>query len=192
MCKKRIPRQIEHLVSNTVKHYLNSKESLQRLVDMTNWVKGRCGDYVFQTSHGTQQIKLYEPQKYKNHINTPLRKRVREIMKLANEDPTPSLKEKLRYLFRTYPYYLKKEQPIKLKLKNFYFTEPVREGATLLIYKMEPEGFKDLENDFLYDVVPYYPDQTIEFSYQGEEEEWFYGRINGTYVLSNVLRFYWR
>ncbi len=191
MRQRKIPRQLEHLVSKTVRHYLNCGEKMQRFIDRTNWIKGRWGKYVFQLSHGTQQIKLYEPKKYKNDVNTPLRVRVRTIMKIASANPEPSKEEKIRYLLRTYPYNLKKDKPINLRLLNFYFDIRVSNGETLSIYKKRANGEPDPDLDELYDTVEYKRKETVVFAYQDDDEEYYYAVIARTGKISNLLHFIW-
>ena len=190
MGRSRIPKQLVHLVSNSVKNYLEAKESLQRLVNMTNSIRGRCGDYVFQMSNGSQQIKLYEPEKYKNYIDTPLRKRGRTIIRLASEDPSPDKVAIIRLLYRTYPYYLKKDVPINLRLRNFYFDREVT-GSTITIYKKRPNEDPDPNYDELYETLQYEPKKAVKFKYRDDEEEWFYAVNDRTGEMSNVLHFLW-
>ena len=190
MGRRKIPNQLEGLVSQTVKNYLHARKELQKFIDMTNWIKGRCGDYVFQTSHGTQQIKRYEPKKYKNEVNTPLRTRIRTIMRLASQDPSPTKEEKLRFLMKTYPYHLDKEEPVNLRLLNFYF-DYTKSDEIVRIYKKRAGEEPDPELDDLIHEVEYIPKKTIKFNFQEEDEEWYYGLKVRTGELSNVLHFLW-
>ena len=165
-------------------------DNLIRLMNMTTSMHGKCGKYLFQNSHGRRQVKLYEPHIYKNHINTPLRKRTRDIWKLAYADPVPTLKEKIRILFRTYPYYLLKAEPINLKLKNFYFDMQPSPTTLIAIYRMTGEE-PDPENDELYIEIEYHPDSKVKFQYYNRDAEKFYARNLKTNTLSNILHFYW-
>lgn len=190
--KAKIPSQLQHLISKTVWHYFEAKEGIQRLVDNAVTLQGRWGDkYVMQMSHGTQQIKRYEPHKYKNEVNTPLRTRVRTIIKLANQDPTPCLTEKMRELFRTYPFYLDKDIPINLRLKNFYFEEAVRPDDKVRIYKMSASE-PDTVSDELYWKGDYIPKKTVKFSYSEADIEKYYAVNQRSGEISNVVRMEWQ
>ncbi len=206
--KVRIPTQLRRLLTKTLLHFIQSKENVQRFVNMTNWIKGRYGDrYVFQTSHGTQQMKRYEPKKYKNDVNTPLRIRARNIMHLAVENPYPSIKEKLRELYRTYPFNLLKDKGETIQLKNFYFVKRTRDKDEIKIYKVAQElvGLEGLSNncpslyhflspedDELYWEGNYKNNKGVDFAYSGEEEEWYYAVNVRNNDMSNVLRFIWQ
>ncbi len=191
MKRGRIPRHLEHLVSQTVKNYLHARENVQRFINRTNMIQGRCGEYVFQSSHGTQQIKKYEPKKYKNGVNTPLRIRTRTIMRLASEDPTPTKEEKLRYLYRSYPFYLDKDQVINLRMRNFYFDRWVNHSV-VSIYRKRPGEEPDPEMDELYETLEYMPKKTIKFEHQEEDEERYYAVHQRSGEISNVLHFVWQ
>ncbi len=187
----RIPSQLWRLVKKTLRHYLMAKPSVQRNVNRSIWIKGRYGkDYVFQMSHGTQQIKRYEPNKYKNKVNTPLRIRARTIMKLASEEPTPSLKEKIRELYRTYPFYLDKNIPINLRLKNFYFEGMVYPDDNIRIHKMTG-SIPNPETDELYWEGEYMPKKTVEFSYSETDKEEYYAVNLKSGEICNVVRMEW-
>ncbi len=111
-------------------------------------------------------------------------------MRLANEDPTPSLKEKIRELYRTSRFFLDKEEPINLRLKNFYFKDNIRSTDSLKIYKMietEPEP----ETDQVYWEGKYMPKKTVEFSYNSAVEEKYYAVDQRTGKVSNCLSFIW-
>jgi len=190
--KERIPSQIAHLVNKTIKNYLEAPEEVRRLVRMTKTVQGRYGkQYVFQLSHGTQQIKLYEPEKYRNDHNTPLRKRVRKIIRLAWEDPVPNITERLRHLFRHYPYHLLQSEPVELRLQNFYFDLKPASGDFCKIYRaLDPEN-PNPSSDQLYHEVEYTPKKKVLFQYEGREEEHYYALNDSTGELSNLLHFLW-
>jgi len=190
--KIKIPNHLEHLHNKTIKHYLEAPESVQRLVRMTDSIQGRYGKYVFQLSRGTQQIKLYEPHKYKNDRNTPLRIRTRKIVKLAWQNPEPNIDERLRYLFRNYPYYLLKSEPVKLRMKNFYFDRAVRDNDLIRIYRANDPQNPDPDTDHLYVEKKYAPKKEILFQYEDRDEEYYYvvNQRNGD--ISNVLRFVWQ
>ncbi len=187
----RIPSQIAHLVSKTVRQYLNAPAGIQRLVRITYTIQGRCGKYVFQMSNGTQQIKLYEPHKYRNEVNTPLRLRVRTIMILARQHPEPDVTEILRELFRTYPYYLLRSEPVNLRLKNFYFEGRVVIGDTMRIYKAVDPLHPNPDLDELISEELFQPKRTVRFDYEDEDEEYFYAVNERTEELSNLLHFVW-
>lgn len=190
MSRKKIPSQLMGLVSPSVRHYVNSRKSFQRLIDVSVCLRGRLGDYVFQRSHGTQQIKSYEPHKYHNEVNTPLRLRVRTIIRLASEDPLPTKAEKIRILLRSYPFYLKKDKPVNLRLLNFYFPKDVS-GKSIAIYRKREGGEADPGLDELYKVIMYERKKTLKFIFRYEEEEWYYAVVSSTGEMSNLLFFHW-
>lgn len=161
-----------------------------RLLNMTNRVSGSTKRYTFQMSHGGQQVKLYEKEKYKNHINTPLRQRARTIMRLAMEDPHPTLQEKLRQLYREYPYHLKKERKENLKFSNFYFGFYIPEGTLMRLYQQR-ESFPQLDHDYIIMEFPYKKGMTIPLEYKGYDEEKFYATVRRTVQMSNVLQVFW-
>ncbi|MBW6516554.1 MAG: hypothetical protein K0B81_08100 [Candidatus Cloacimonetes bacterium] len=171
-------------------YYWRLPESLIRLMNLTVSMHGKCGKYIFQNSHGGRQVKLYKPEVYKNNINTPLRKRTRDIWKLAYENPVPTLHEKIRELFRHYPYYLLKTKPINLKLKNFYFEKELNPSSLIRIFKVIGE-FPAPENDLLYIELCFNQNKKVEFHYSEEESERFYAQNIKTGELSNVLYFHW-
>jgi hypothetical protein len=142
-------------------------------------------------SHGTQQIKLYEPEKYRNEVNTPLRKRTRNIISMAYTDPGPDRHERIRELFRTYPYFLLKSEPVKLRLRNFYFSPLIMEGEPLAIYKTTSGSDPDPESDELYTRIEYKEKRTVDFSFQSDEEEWYYALNERNNRRSNLLHFIW-
>ncbi len=166
-------------------------DSLIRLLNMTVSMHGKCGSYIFQSSHGGRQVKLYEPHKYRNHVNTPLRKRTRDIWKFAYSNPYPTLNDRIRELYRTYPFYLLKSEPINLKLKNFYFDEEPAPGTPLKIYSLSGEQ-PDPDGDELYAEIEYLQERKIYFEFRCSESEKFYGLNCRNGALSNVLHFYWK
>ena len=188
-----IPTQLWRLVKKSLQHYLQAKPSVQRNVNRSIWIRGRYGkEYVFQTSHGTQQIKRYEPKKYKNNVNTPLRIRTRTIMKMAMESPSPSIKEKIRELYKTYPFYLLKSEPVNLRLKNFYFEKRVREKDLVSIYRAESENCNGEEDKTAYWEGKYQAKKTVRFEWQGDDQECWYAVNQRNGERSNVLKFVWK
>ena len=171
-------------------HFWRLPDSLIRLMNLTSSMHGRCGNYIFQNSHGGRQVKLYDPKIYKNEVNTPLRKRTRDIWRLAYENPVPTLHERMRELYRTYPFYLYKNEPVKLKLKNFYFERELSPGRLIRLYRVLGEE-PIPGNDFLYTELEFNPDKKVEFHYSKEEAEQFYALDVKTGQQSNVLQFYW-
>jgi len=153
--------------------------------------RGKYRGFVFQMSHGVQQIKKYEPEKYRNDRNTPLRLRTRTIVHLASLDPVPNLQTKVKELFRSYPYYLLKTEPVNLRMKNFYFDYSVMPGRMLKIYQaLDPEN-PDPESDILHAEEEYSPKKTVLFEYRGEEEQYFYALNTRNGRLSGLLKFVW-
>jgi len=153
--------------------------------------RGKYRGFVFQMSHGVQQIKKYEPEKYRNDRNTPLRLRTRTIVHLASLDPVPNLQTKGKELFRSYPYYLLKTEPVKLRMKNFYFDPEVLPGRVLRIYKAEDPENPDPESDILYAEEEYSPKKTIRFEYGEEDIQQFYAMNTGNGRVSGLLKFIW-
>jgi len=141
-------------------------------------------------SNGGQQVKLYNKELYRNDNNTPLRIRARTIMMLAMEDPQPVLPEKLRELYRTYPYYLWKEKSELLPLKNFYFDKYIPEGTILRVFRMSGSE-PDPESDQLCEEFASTGKKRILLEYSGEEEEKYYALNLQTGRLSSILHVYW-
>ena len=192
MKKIKIPNHLAHLENMTLKNYLEAPESIQRLVRMTNLIQGRCGDLIFQSSHGTQQIKRYEPHKYGNERNTPLRFRTRTIVRLAWQNPEPTITEKLRELFRTYPYYLLKSEPVRLRMKNFYFDSEVRVNDLLRIFRAIDPQNPDPASDLIYVEKRYAPQKEILFQFEDREEEFYYALNKRNGKISYLLTFNWQ
>ncbi len=170
---------------------LNLPDNFFRLLKLTSSLQGRCGKYVFQNSNGGRQVKRYDPAIYRNYINTPLRKRAREIMKMAMADPGMDLQAKIRELYRTYPYYLLKTKPVGLRLKNFYFRKMVIPQSELLIYCLSGEQPAP-EDDELYAALEYSPKKQIEFRFRDKGSEKFYACNPATRQTSNLLHFIWQ
>ena len=187
-----IPKEFEHLIPGTVRNFWQLPGNLQRLFRLARLVQGRAGNFVFQSSHGTQQIKLYEPEKYGNDRNTPLRIRSRTIVHLAAQEPPEKRKDKIRELYRIYPYHLLKDEPINLRLKNFYFERSIMEGDLIRILQAsDPDNPNPATDDF-YTEKEYFQRRTIEFAYQGDDEQHFYALNTRNNGLSNVLHFIWQ
>jgi hypothetical protein len=194
----KVDHDMIHLLSKTMQHYFELPIMVQLLVKMSNSMSGKMvikrGKYrgfVFQMSHGVQQIKKYEPEKYRNDRNTPLRLRTRTIVHLASLDPVPNLQTKGKELFRSYPYYLLKTEPVKLRMKNFYFDPEVLPGRVLRIYKAEDPENPDPESDILYAEEEYSPKKTIRFEYGEEDIQQFYAMNTGNGRVSGLLKFIW-
>mgnify|MGYP001150786795 CR=1 FL=1 len=129
-----IPSSLLPLVPKTVLNFWTMPKNLQRLQQMCEIVKGRVGPYIYQSSHGGQQIKFYQPWIYNNERNTPLRIRARKIMQLAAQEPVEKRKDKVRELYKSLPYNLLKNEPVKLRMKNFYFDKSVAKGDSIKIF----------------------------------------------------------
>jgi hypothetical protein len=190
---KTIPEQFEHLVSKTVKNYLDAPEDVQNLVRISERIRGRYEKYVFQLSHGTQQMKHYEPHKYKNSRNTPLRTRVRLIMKISKSAPGLDAQKNLLHLYRNYPYCLLKSEPVNLRMKNFYFEDKnVRENDIIAVYRVSKFNNPNRNNDEVYAIRGYSMKKTIRFKYEGRGEEMYYAVNESIGSISNVLHFQWK
>ncbi len=186
-----IPRSIKKQLRQTVKNYFDSDTEHQRLARMTISLRGKTDKYVFQMSNGSQQLKLYEPHKYKNHINTPLRIRTRMIMHLAHQASSPDVREKIKELHYTYPYYMLKDEPVNLRLRNFRFKKSLRETDPLEIYRKTSGSEPDPAVDQLIYSVSYQPGKSIKLEYEDREEEQFYAVNTRNNDISNVLLFVW-
>jgi hypothetical protein len=184
--------------SKTLQNYLKMPIECQRLVRKATEVKGKVpiktgkhGGFVFQMHGKTLQIKLYEPKKYKNEKETPLRKRARAIGEMVKDIHFPEKREKMRELYRTYPYYLLKSERINLRLKNFYFEYETLKGILIKIYKAADPENPNPETDPLYAEKEYSPKNTIAFQFTDETEQHFYAVNTRNNEVSNVLHFYW-
>lgn len=193
-----VDHDMKHLLSKTMQHYFELPVSVQTIVRKSYSISGKLllktGKYrgfVFQMSHGGQQIKMYEPEKYKNERNTPLRIRSRNIFRLARKDPLPNIQTRIRELFRSYPYYLLKSEAVDIRLKNFYFTSEVLPGKLLKIYKALNPAELDPEIDELFSEGEYSPKKTIRFEYGGEDVQYFYAIERGNGRKSVPLKLIW-
>lgn len=194
----KVDNNMKHLLSKTMQHYFELPIMVQLIVQMSNTMagkmlikKGKYRGFVFQMSHGVQQIKKYEPEKYRNDRNTPLRLRSRTIVHLASLDPVPNLNSKVKELFRSYPYYLLKTEPVNLRMKNFYFESDILPGRVLRIHKAEDPANPNPGSDILYAEEEYSPKKTIRFEYGGEEIQHFYAMNTRNGRLSGLLKFIW-
>ena len=190
--RPQFPESIEKLLTPTLKNYIKADDEHQNLVIMTKWLTGKTRKFVFQMSNGSQQIKLYEPEKYKNNRITPLRLRSRMIVHLASQYPHHLLNDKVRELHRTYPYYLLKQEPVNLRLLNFHFDRYVKEGDELKIYRKVSSEEPDPETDILIETIAYKPKKSVKFEYQGQEEQHYYAVNTRNGELSNILHFVWQ
>ncbi len=190
--RPQFPESIRKLLTPTLRNYIKADDDHQNLVIMTKWLTGKSKKFVFQMSNGSQQIKLYEPEKYKNNILTPLRFRSRMIVHLAGQYPHHLLNEKVKELHRTYPYYLLKQEPVNLRLLNFHFEKPVREGDELKIYQMVSGEEPDPETDIMIKTVAYKPKKSVKFEYEGQDEQHYYGVNTRNGEISNILHFIWQ
>jgi hypothetical protein len=194
-----VSEENNHLLSKSVQNYLELPIEAQLMVKMSHSItgilkpkRGQHDGFVFQMSHGTQQIKKYEPEKYRNERSTPLRLRARTIVKLAKADPVPNERARIRELYRTYPFFLLKEEPINLRMKNFYFQHCDENIETIKIYRASNPGNLSPETDTLYTEQSYYAKKSVSFQYEGREEEYYYAINTGTDEMSNLLNFVWR
>lgn len=190
--RPKFPASIEKQLTATLKNYTKADDDNQGLVIMTKWLTGKSDKFVFQMSNGSQQIKLYEPKKYKNNVLTPLRLRSRMIVHLAGKYPHHLLNEKVRELHRTYPYYLLKTEPVNLRLLNFHFERIVREKDDLQIYRKVSSGEPDPENDILITTLTFKPKKSVKFEYDGQDEQYYYAVNTRNNELSNILHFIWQ
>ena len=187
-----MPRSISRQLPESVRNYFGSDMDHQRLTRLTNRLRGKTDKYVYQMSNGSQQIKLYEPHKYKNNIMTPLRLRTRMIMHIAYQTPCPDVRKKIQELHYTYPYYLLQDQPVNLRLRNFRFEKVAMEDDVLDIYKKTSAGEPDPPNDIFIDTLINKPKETRKFEFTGEEEEFFYAVNIRNKGISNLLHFVWQ
>jgi len=143
-------------------------------------------------SHGTQQIKEYNPESYKtNSENTPLRKRARLIMQEAMQHPQEGRKELIRELYRNTPYRLKQDEPVNLRMKNFYFDRETIKDDELIVYRAVDPNNPNPVTDTIITEKKYSPKREIQFEYEGRVEEYYYAVNTRTGELSNLLHFIW-
>ncbi len=190
--RPQFPKSIEKLLTPTLKNYLKADDDHQNLVIMTKWLTGKTEKFVFQMSNGSQQIKLYEPERYKNNILTPLRFRSRMIVHLAAQYPHPLLNDKVKELHRTYPYYLLNQEPVNLRLLNFHFERIIKEDNEIKIYRQISDGGPDQETDILIKTITYKPKKSVKFVYEGQDQQHYYAVNTRNGELLNILHFIWQ
>jgi hypothetical protein len=195
----KIDDTLKNLLSKSIHNYLDLPIEVQLVVRLSKAMSGKMlyskkdnAGYVFQMSHGTQQIKKYEPEKYKNSNNTPLRIRSRKIMHMVMQDSMPDMKTKMVELFREYPYHLLKNVKINLRMKNFHFSRGVLPDDSLKIYKAANPEHPNPNTDELYLEKDYKPSRTIPFEYTTTDHEHFYAINLRSGETSNVLHFIWQ
>lgn len=197
----KIPSHITHLASKSLRNFFKLPTVVQLDVLRSYAITGKYnvknkykkGGFIFQMGKGgTQQIKEYKPEIYRNERNTPLRLRSRMIVHLAVREPAEKRQNKIRELYRTYPYYLVKDIPIRLRMKNFYFKKHVKNGEMLTIYRTEHPEQPDPQRDYFYSEKEFSPKKVVGFQYEGREEEYFYALNNRNGEISTVLHFIWQ
>jgi hypothetical protein len=194
-----IKPELKHLLSKTIQNYLELPLAVQMAVRLSYDIRGtfgtkvgKKGGFVFQMSHGTQQIKKYDPKSYaKNSENTPLRKRSRLIMQAASQYPLAERKDKVRELYKTMPYTLSQKEPIKLRMKNFYFDRGVLTDDKFIIYRAIDPNNSNPETDTLIVEKKYGPKREILFEFEGRVEEYYYAVNTKTGKRSSLLYFIW-
>ncbi|MFA5498018.1 MAG: hypothetical protein WC327_00500 [Candidatus Cloacimonadia bacterium] len=194
-----IKPELRHLASKTIQNYLELPLSVQMAVKLSYEISGtfgtkvgKKGGFVFQMSHGTQQIKKYDPKTYrKNSENTPLRKRSRLIMQQASQFPLAERKDKVRELYKTMPYNLSQTDPVKLRMKNFYFDKETIKDDKLMIYRAVDPNSPNPETDLFIAEKKYGPKREVNFAFEGREEEYYYAVNGRTGEMSNTLHFIW-
>ncbi|MCB5231060.1 MAG: hypothetical protein WCX83_01400 [Candidatus Cloacimonas sp.] len=194
-----IKPELRHLASKTIQNYLELPLSVQMAVKLSYEISGtfgtkvgKKGGFVFQMSHGTQQIKKYDPKIYKkNSENTPLRKRSRLIMQQASQFPLAERKDKVRELYKTMPYNLSQTDPVKLRMKNFYFDRETQKDDRLMIYRATDPYNPNPDTDTFVAEKNFSPNRTIPFEFDNREEEYYYAVNSRTGERSNLLHFIW-
>jgi hypothetical protein len=194
-----VKSELKHLATNTIHNYLQLPLSVQLAVQWSYSLQGKYGakkgvkgGYVFQMSHGTQQIKEYNPEDYtKNVENTPLRKRARLIMREAMNYPQEGRKEIIRELYHNTPYHLKQDEAINLRMKNFYFDKEAVKDDKIKIYRALDPNNPNPETDILITEKKYGPKKEIKFEFEDRVEEYYYAVNERTGVISNLLHFIW-
>ena len=111
-------------------------------------------------------------------------------MQSASQYPKEIRKDKVRELYRTMPYNLLQSEPVKLRLKNFYFDRKVADDDIVKIYQMQGES-PDLQNDNLYWEGKYKAKKSVDFAYSEVDEERYYALNTRNNDISNVLHFVW-
>ena len=194
-----VKSELKHLATNTIHNYLQLPLGVQLAVQWSYSLqgkygakKGQKGGYVFQMSHGTQQIKKYSPEDYKKNVeNTPLRKRARLIMQEAMQYPQEGRKEIIRELYRNTQYHLKQDEPVNLRMKNFYFDREVIKDDKMKIYRALDPNNLNPETDILVANKKYGPKKEIKFEFENRVEEYYYAVNERTGECSNLLHFIW-
>ena len=186
------PTALFPIIPKSLWHYWGMTKSSQRVLQRAHLIRGRYGMYVFQSSHGRQQIKLYQPWIYKNEVNTPLRIRSRKIMQLASQEPQELRNKKVRELYRSFPYQLLKSEPVKLRMKNFYLDKSVMKGDMISVYRAIDGENPHPESDPLYCRKEYGEKRTVKFAYEEDEEQHYYAVNERNGGMSNVLHFMWK
>ncbi len=168
-----IPPEMEHLMSKSLRNYLKLPLGVQLAVRNSYSIRGTLGKkgfvekgkkkigFVFQMSGGTQQIKEYDREIYKNDRNSPLRVRSRTIMHLAMQEPLPGLQQRIKNLYSYYPYYLVKDEAVNLRMKNFYFENQPYRGNIFRIYRALNPGDSDPQSDEFYLQEEFLPKKQI-------------------------------
>ncbi|MFA5498229.1 MAG: hypothetical protein WC327_01635 [Candidatus Cloacimonadia bacterium] len=194
-----VKNELKHLATNTIHNYLQLPLGVQLAVQWSYSIQGKYGakvgqkgGYVFQMSHGTQQIKEYNPESYKtNSENTPLRKRARLIMQEAMQHPQEGRKELIRELYRKTPYHLKQDEPVNLRMKNFYFDRETIKDDEFIVYRAADPNNPNPKTDTIITERKYSPKREIKFEFDNIEEEYYYAVNIRTGELSNLLHFIW-
>ncbi len=187
-----VPDSLLPHLTKTMQLYYSLPKNLQRLVHHGQPIRGRAGLFLFQTSHGTQQVKLYQPWIYKNEVNTPLRIRSRKIMQLTMEHPSEERKEIMNDLYRNYPYHLLKTEPVNLRMKNFYFVSKPKTSAKIKVYRALNPNNPVPDTDPFYCIKHYKDRAIVKFEYEGRNEEYYYAVNTSNNRQSNVLKFIWQ
>jgi len=186
------PAALFRTIPASLWHYWGMTKGMQRNFQRASIIQGRYGMFVFQSSHGRQQIKLYQPWIYKNEVNTPLRIRARKIMQLSSQEPKEIRQAKVKELYRSYPYHLLKSEPVKLRMKNFYFDRQVNKGDLIRIYRAVDPQNTNPHTDPLYQEKEYGEKRVIGFDYQQTEQQHYYAVNARNNARSNVLQFIWQ
>jgi hypothetical protein len=112
-------------------------------------------------------------------------------MQASSQYPLAERKDKVRELYKTMPYTLSQKEPIKLRMKNFYFDRGVLTDDKFVIYRAIDPNNPSPETDILIAEKKYGPKREVVFGFENRAEEYYYAVNARTGERSNLLHFIW-
>jgi hypothetical protein len=112
-------------------------------------------------------------------------------MQASSQYPLAERKDKVRELYKTMPYTLSQKEPIKLRMKNFYFDRGVLTDDKFVIYRAIDPNNPSPETDLFIVEKKYGSKREILFEFGGGMEEYYYAVNARTGERSNLLHFIW-